>query len=298
LKKFSGIIYIHLNKRRINIFSILFANSPKREDATNDQHSILLGNLKLCIFDTSVSSIVVGNKENAVTKLKDVALLIYLFDATQQNLEIELKWYTEFVKIMQQMSPTFETFVLIHKMDQITERERTQVFENRKKQIEDVTKNKISQFYATSIWDETFFQTWCHILGKLILNPETLITRLQSICSVCECQEIVIFEKSTFGIIVEYNAEKQKTDDLIKYERLSVLLKQTKWNYSKLGIAFGSVVIKNPKFTIFLQEFTPCTYIMMAYKAQNIDPSLIEMNVDYTRKFFQKNPIKVFDWNL
>jgi len=253
--------------------------------------------LKLTLFDTSYYSI--DKKEKLIAQLKDVLVLIYIFDGTQSNFDLELKLYVEFVRMLQEASPNFKTFVFIHKMDQISERERSTVFQTRRNEIIEVSKTlPIEDFYGTSIWDETLYQSWCALLSKMITNLDVLQSRLEEISANCECQEIVVFEKTTFGIIAKFNSEKKQGDDLVKYERLTVLLKQTKWNYSKMNINFGSIVIKNPKFTIFFQEFTPFTYIMLVYKNMTIDPSLIELNVDYARNFFKKQPITAYTWNI
>lgn len=52
-------------------------------------------------------------------------------------------------------------FVLIHKMDKIKESERKSVFESRKQQIVEATKEmEIKEIFGTSIWDETLYKAW------------------------------------------------------------------------------------------------------------------------------------------
>ena len=84
----------------------------------------------------------------------------------------ELKNYMEFIKILLKASQNFKTFVFIHKMDQLIVREKApvyllyfkyililfKVFELRSNQIQELSKElNIIKFYATSIWDETFY---------------------------------------------------------------------------------------------------------------------------------------------
>lgn len=62
-------------------------------------------------------------------------------------------------------------------------------------------KVEIREVIATSIWDETLYKAWSTIVQHLIPNIRTIKDSLISFCELCNCEEVVLFEKSTFLII-------------------------------------------------------------------------------------------------
>ena len=52
-------------------------------------------------------------------------------------------------------------FVLIHKMDLVSEENRETVFMNRKQVISDISGGVDLTFFMTSIWDETLYKVSC-----------------------------------------------------------------------------------------------------------------------------------------
>jgi len=55
--------------------------------------------------------------------------------------------------------------------------------------------------FATSIWDETLYRAWSHIVYSLIPNVEVLETQLGDFCNICGADEVVLFERATFLVI-------------------------------------------------------------------------------------------------
>jgi len=67
------------------------------------------------------------------------------------------------------------------------------------------------------------------------------------------------------------------------------MVKQFKLSCSKIGTQIGSMLVKNTKFTGFIQEFTENTYILIVVSDPKIQPAAMELNVECARKFFEKN---------
>jgi len=85
---------------------------------------------------------------------------------------------------------------------------------------------KITSIFATSIWDETLYKAWSEIVQSLIPNLSNVQANLQKFCEICDCDEIVLFEKTTFLIIAHHESKKHK--DKLRFERMSNIMKQFK----------------------------------------------------------------------
>lgn len=55
--------------------------------------------------------------------------------------------------------------------------------------------------FGTSIWDETLYKAWSEIVTNLIPNMSLLETHLNKFCSLCDAEEVVLFERATFLVI-------------------------------------------------------------------------------------------------
>lgn len=61
----------------------------------------------------------------------DSQVLIYVFDASSEDLESDLVYYASTAEALVQHSPGARVFVLLHKMDLVAEAERESVFRER-----------------------------------------------------------------------------------------------------------------------------------------------------------------------
>ena len=60
------------------------------------------------------------------------------------------------------------------------------------------------EIFGTSIWDETLYNAWSNIVQFLIPDLPRYKKNLEQFCQLCNCDEIVLFEKETFLIIANY----------------------------------------------------------------------------------------------
>jgi Ras-related GTP-binding protein A/B len=170
--------------------------------------------------------------------------------------------YMQAITNLAQFSKNANIFILIHKLDKIPETERSKVFEQRKQELLQVSQGmNVKEVFGTSIWDESLYKAWSQIVQLLIPNLAEFKESLRQLSQICDCDEIVIFEKSTFLVIAYHENKPQK--DILKYERLSNIIKQFKLSCRKLGTEIKSLSVRNSRFTAMIKEFTQNTYIMM-----------------------------------
>lgn len=143
---------------------------------------------------------------------KQVSVLIYVFDVEREGdqYEEELNDYKQTITNLSYYSKSAIVFILIHKIDKIKDADKEFVFERKKSDIMAVSENQVlvKDVFATSIWDETLYKAWSKIVQNLIPNIEVIKESLTSFCETCNCEEIVLFEKSTF-LIIAYHEVKQ-----------------------------------------------------------------------------------------
>lgn len=53
----------------------------------------------------------------------------------------------------------------------------------------------IKEIFPTSIWDETLYKAWSQVVQYLIPDLAFIKESLKQFCQICNCDEIVLFEK-------------------------------------------------------------------------------------------------------
>lgn len=182
-------------------------------------------------------------------------------------------------------------FVLIHKMDLVPEEHRNrvcfvphwltcqcsrlkfddstmQVFDQKKEMILARTGTLPTVCFGTSIWDETLYRAWSSIVYSLIPNMQDLEKHLNNFCSICNADEVVLFERATFLVIS--HATHTNHRDIHRFEKISNIIKQFKLSCSKTQAQFQGMEVRNSNFTAFIDFFTTNTYIMVIMSDQDI----------------------------
>lgn len=122
--------------------------------------------------------------------------------------------------------------------------------------------------FGTSIWDETLYRAWSSIVYSLIPNMQDLEKHLNTFCSICNADEVVLFERATFLVIS--HATHANHRDIHRFEKISNIIKQFKLSCSKTQAQFQGMEVRNSNFTAFIDFFTTNTYIMVIMSDQNI----------------------------
>ena len=126
------------------------------------------------------------------------------------------------------------------------------------------------------------------MIQNLIPNLKFLNSSIQQICQIAQCDEIILFEKSTFLIIAYY----QKTNDtksISRYERISAIIKLFKISCNKAGADIKSLMIQNPNFEAVIEDFTNNTFILLVSQNKSIKTAALKLNIECARIFFKTN---------
>ena len=108
---------------------------------------------------------------------------------------------------LQDFSPNTRVFCLIHKMDLVPEVQRQEIFDARRADIASKINRRFTfDCFRTSIWDETLYRAWSSIVSFLLPNIQVLKKNLKTFCEMINADEVVLFERSTFLVISDYDA--------------------------------------------------------------------------------------------
>ena len=279
--------------------SIIFANYLAR-DAYRITFTVdvaksrvrFLGDLVLSLWDCGGQDLFMEQFFQSQREhiFKNVQVLIYVFDVTSKDFQgHDMSQFQNCLDALQELSPNTTIFCLIHKMDLLNEAERTQTFNDRKRDIEEcvekVDGNFKLQCFRTSIWDETLYRAWSQIVSFLLPNISVLQNNLKTFCETLNADEVVLFERSTFLVISHHDAKQH--EDQHRFEKISNIIKQFKLSCIKTNYKFESMVVKNQKFSAYVEGFTSSTYIMIVVSDPSVEQEAITMNIKATRDYFE-----------
>ena len=95
------------------------------------------------------------------TIFQHVGVMIYVFDVSSTQQEEDMIYYRDCLDALRKFSPEASVFLLLHKMDLVPQKDKTQILEKRRKELlgesasgadTDIT------LYATSIYDESLYK--------------------------------------------------------------------------------------------------------------------------------------------
>ncbi|ETP54556.1 hypothetical protein F442_00782 [Phytophthora nicotianae P10297] len=172
-------------------------------------------------------------------------------------------------------------------MDLVPEDQRERVFNQKKEMILARTGQLPTVCFGTSIWDETLYRAWSSIVYSLIPNMQDLEKHLNSFCSICSADEVVLFERATFLVIS--HATHTNHRDIHRFEKISNIIKQFKLSCSKTQAQFQGMEVRNSNFTAFIDFFTANTYIMIIMSDDSIQPATIHLNIKAARPVFEEH---------
>mmetsp|Transcript_5481 Transcript_5481/g.15465 ORF Transcript_5481/g.15465 Transcript_5481/m.15465 type:complete len:313 (-) Transcript_5481:32-970(-) len=273
--------------------SIIFADHLARDtrnmEATfevdpTDVH--FMGNLSVLLWDCGGQE---AFMESYFTRQRDylfrnVSVLIYVFDVESKEYKKDLQYYRDSVEALQEHSPETKIFVLIHKMDLLPEDQGDKIFKKREHEVTEIALPMKVACFKTSIWDETLYKAWSQIVYALIPNILTLENQLKKFCAVCEADEVVLFEMSTFLVISLASSKKHK--DVHRFEKISNIVKQFKLSCNKMGTQLQNLQVRNSNFVAFIESLTRNTAVMIILSDPNITAPAIRINVAAARKYF------------
>lgn len=275
--------------------SIIFANYIARDTmrlgATIDvehSHVRFLGNLVLNLWDCGGQEAFMENYFSSQRDhiFRNVEVLIYIFDIESRELQKDIMYYKSCVEAIQQNSKDAKIFCLIHKMDLVPEEQRDMIFKKRETELIQISSPLKITCFRTSIWDETLYKAWSSIVYSLIPNINALEKHLEKFSSICEADEVVLFERATF-LVISHSTRKPHKDNH-RFEKISNIIKQFKLSCSKSHAQFQSMEVRNKNFSAFIDVFTTNTYIMVIMSDPEIQSAATLMNINLARSHFEK----------
>lgn len=157
-----------------------------------------------------------------------VAVLIFVFDIESRTFQADVVNYGNIVRALEECSPAAKIFVLIHKMDLVQTRMRVSLFEERCEFIRDHSEGfrDTVEFFATSIWDQTLYRAWTHIIYFLIPNAGLIETRLRQLAEIIDARELIMYERTTCLIVSHVTRGFEQNNPFHdRFERISNILK-------------------------------------------------------------------------
>ena len=218
-----------------------------------------------------------------------VELLVYVFDIAD---EMDMGRFNDVVEALDQHSRDAKVFVLLHKMDLVSEEIRESVFREREAAVLHACRNYRGltvRCFPSSIWDETLYKAWSQIVYCLVPNTKLLEDNLGELCRVCGADEIVLFESTTFLVIAQCEDRREGRvahTDLHRFEKISNIIKQFKLSCRKAQAQFDGMMVQNSLFTSFFNLFTSNTCIMVIVSDPTVEPEAIQLNVEAARHHF------------
>ncbi|KAJ3150202.1 hypothetical protein HDU89_003291 [Geranomyces variabilis] len=275
--------------------SIIFANyiarDTRRLGATIDvEHSNVrfLGNLVLNLWDCGGQEVFMENYIAAQRDhiFRNVEVLIYVFDVESREYERDMHYFQSCIDAILQNSKDARIFCLIHKMDLVQEEQRDLVFQEREADIKRRSAPLGITAFGTSIWDETLYKAWSSIVYSLIPNVRHLEAHLDSFCSICEADEVVLFERTTF-LVISHSTHKEHAD-IHRFEKVSNIIKQFKLSCSKSQAQFQCMEVRADDFAVFIDVLTPNTYVMVVMSDPTIQSAATQINIAAARSHFHR----------
>ena len=160
-----------------------------------------------------------------------VAVLIFVFDIESREFAADVVNYSNIIRALDECSPSAKVFCLIHKMDLVQSRLRSQLFEERADYIREASEGfkDTVDFFATSIWDQSLYKAWTQIIYFLIPNAETIETLLKQLAEVIDARELILYERTTCLMVTRVTRGAEEHNPFHdRFERISSILKTHK----------------------------------------------------------------------
>lgn len=277
--------------------SIIFANFIARDTrrlgpTINVEQSNVnfMGGLILNLWDCGAQDIFMESYFTSQREhiFSNVGVLIYVVDIeNRESGAKDMNYFKSCLESLQQYSKNAKVFCLVHKMDLLPEPEREPVFKHRESQLQKLAGSMEIKCFRTSIWDETLYKAWSSIVYSMIPNIKQLEEYLNMFLNVCEADQVVLFEKSTFLVVSHVSKTPQL--DIQLFEKISTIIKQFKLSCARSSQAqFQSMQMEMGEFTAFIEGFTSNTFVMVITSDPVIKAATTLLNIDVARPHFEK----------
>ncbi|KAH3722625.1 rraga protein [Pelomyxa schiedti] len=217
---------------------------------------------------------------------KNVEVLIYLFDIESPEYAKDMRYYRLCLEALHRGSRNAKVFCLVHKMDRVHESQRQHVFHQKESEIKQVSLPLRVTCFPTSIWDDSLYRAWSAVTNSLISNIDVLEQRISKFCDICEADEVVLYENTTFLVIC--HATRTDFTDPNRFEIVSNVIKQFKVICSKSGSQLQGIQVRTEGLTAIIENFTANTCVMVITCDPSVLPATTSRNIKVARPHFEK----------
>ena len=187
-----------------------------------------------------------------------------------------------------ELSPNARKYVLINKMDKLTEAQKIQYFTELKENYEnvDINNNFKTVIFQTSIWDISLYKAWANIISDLIPKVDKIKDMLKKFVNACWADEVTLLEKNTLLKIVAVNDK--DINDNERFEKMTELIKKLKNTCKLESESFKEIYIKTINNIIYVDEFGNSLYLIVAFKNDKTNLELVKLNMKICKQSFKE----------
>jgi Ras-related GTP-binding protein A/B len=196
----------------------------------------------------------------------------------------DLNYFARAMESLRQSSPNARVFCLVHKLDLVHESKREEVMDTWRRDLTNAAPGMNLQCFGTSIWDETLFKAWSHIVANVVPDVNQLEKQLEHICRICEADEVVLFERNTFLLIS--SSSRRSIPDSHRFEKISNIVKQFKLSCGKVKTNFRSFQVRNSLFSATIEPFLNHSFVMVVVSDPSIHAAATSANLWAARTHF------------
>jgi len=234
-----------------------------------------------------------------------VAVLIFVFDIESREFQADVISYTAILQALSEYSPSAKIFILIHKMDLVQTRLRSQLFEERSSFIREASAGygfgvdakepgEKLEFFATSIWDQSLYKAWTQIIYYLIPNANLIESLLRSLLTIISARELILYERTTCLMVTHITRGTEGSNPFTdRFERISSILKTHKQSLARhtlmpVGSAnFAELQIKTNSFMFFITRLTENTNLAVCIPPSESVFNAARINIALARPRFE-----------
>lgn len=284
--------------------SIIFANAHPREARgihtthwVHENKILFMGNMHLNLWDCGGQDTFMENYFESQREMifSNTSVLIYVIaaDPVRRPTNVytrpheankEIQYFSAAISALKQFSPGARVFCLVHKMDLVHDSKREEVLTNYRRELLNASQGFELHCFGTSIWDETLYRAWSEIVQLQISNVDQLSRQMEHLCQVCEADEMVLFERSTF-LLIAYSARRRVKDEH-RFERISNIAKQFKLSCNKAATMFRTFQIRKSNVTATIEPFLQHSLIMTVVSDPDIQVAATNANLNAAREHF------------
>lgn len=227
-----------------------------------------------------------------------VAVLIFVFDVSSREPAPDMLSFASTIRALREYSPSSKIFVLVHKMDLIPPDQRTTTFQQKIADVRSVCEDegflgKQVDFCPSSIWDQSLYRAWTHVIYFLVPNATVIEGMLQRLAELLDAREMILYERITCLVVTHITRGSESRNPFTdRFERISSILKTHKHSMSRhtgtmpSEVSFAEMQIKTGAFMFFITRLTENTNLAVIMPSDEASFNAARVNVQLARREF------------